>query len=524
MSFLSDLFGFAFKGNEENIEVSGLSGSDTSIPSFVAPENYDGTQVLETGGFMSSVYDFSGSFIDENSLISQYRTMSLYPEVDMAIEDIVTQSIVYDRENKIVRIDLDNVELSDNIKSKVHQEFEKITRLLDISNKGYDIFRRWYVDGRLFYQILIDNEHPEKGIQELRAIDPVKIRKVRKVEKEVKKVNNISIPIIKKVNEYYVYTDFEVNNTTASTTTAAGVKIAPDSVTYCHSGYVDHASKKVIGYLHKAIRPLNMLRQTEDAMVVYRISRAPERRIFYVDVGNLPKQKAEQYLKDLMNRYKNKLVYDASTGEIKDQKNHMSMLEDFWIPRREGGRGTEITTLSGGQNLGQMEDVDYLLRKLYRALNVPLTRMEVQTGFNLGRSSEITRDEVKFFKFIERLQNKFSLLFMDLLKKQCILRGILTQEDWDKNYQDMKVVFSKDSYFTDLKENEIMRERVDMLNTLGTYNGTFFSTRYIRKNILRQTDDEIAKMDQEIEVDRQKQIQQQLQMQQMGLLNPEEQQ
>ena len=524
MSFLSDLFGFAFRGNEENLEVSGLSGSDTSIPSFVAPENYDGTQVLETGGFMSSVYDFSGSFIDENALISQYRTMSLYPEVDMAIEDIVTQSIVYDRENKIVKIDLDNTELSDNIKSKVHQEFEKVTRLLDMPNKGYDIFRRWYVDGRLFYQILIDNEHPEKGIQELRAIDPVKIRKVRKVEKEVKKVNNISVPIIKKVNEYYVYTDFEVNNATASTTTATGVKIAPDSVTYCHSGYVDHASKKVIGYLHKAIRPLNMLRQTEDAMVVYRISRAPERRIFYVDVGNLPKQKAEQYLKDLMNRYKNKLVYDATTGEIKDQRNHMSMLEDFWIPRREGGRGTEITTLSGGQNLGQMEDVDYLLRKLYRALNVPLTRMEVQTGFNLGRSSEITRDEVKFFKFIERLQNKFSSLFMDLLRKQCILRGVMTQEDWDKNYQDMKIMFSKDSYFTDLKENEIMRERGDMLNTLGNYNGTFFSTKYIRKNILRQTDDEIAKMDQEIEVDRQKQIQQQLQMQQMGLLNPEEQQ
>ena len=524
MSFLSDLFGFAFRGNEENLEVSGLSGSDTSIPSFVAPENYDGTQVLETGGFMSSVYDFSGSFIDENALISQYRTMSLYPEVDMAIEDIVTQSIVYDRENKIVKIDLDNTELSDNIKSKVHQEFEKVTRLLDMPNKGYDIFRRWSVDGRLFYQILIDNEHPEKGIQELRAIDPVKIRKVRKVEKEVKKVNNISVPIIKKVNEYYVYTDFEVNNATASTTTATGVKIAPDSVTYCHSGYVDHASKKVIGYLHKAIRPLNMLRQTEDAMVVYRISRAPERRIFYVDVGNLPKQKAEQYLKDLMNRYKNKLVYDATTGEIKDQRNHMSMLEDFWIPRREGGRGTEITTLSGGQNLGQMEDVDYLLRKLYRALNVPLTRMEVQTGFNLGRSSEITRDEVKFFKFIERLQNKFSSLFMDLLRKQCILRGVMTQEDWDKNYQDMKIMFSKDSYFTDLKENEIMRERVDMLNTLGNYNGTFFSTKYIRKNILRQTDDEIAKMDQEIEVDRQKQIQQQLQMQQMGLLNPEEQQ
>jgi hypothetical protein len=523
MSFISDLFGFAL-GNNKIEEVSGLSGSDTSALSFVAPDNFDGTQVLETGGFMSSVYDFGGSFIDENALINQYRSMSLYPEVDMAIEDIVTQSIVFDRENKIVKLDLDNTDLSDNIKFKVHQEFNKIVKLLDFGNKGYDIFRRWYVDGRLYYQIVIDTTHPEKGIQELRAVDPIKIRKVRKVEKQVKKVNGTNVPLVSKVSEYYVYTDFEINNNYPSTTTAAGIKITPDSIAYCHSGFVDHTSKKVIGHLHKAIRPLNMLRQTEDAMVVYRISRAPERRIFYVDVGNLPKQKAEQYLKDLMNRYKNKLVYDASTGEIKDQRNHMSMLEDFWIPRREGGRGTEITTLPGGQNLSQMEDVDYLLRKLYRALNVPLTRMEVQTGFNLGRSSEITRDEVKFFKFIERLQNKFSVLFMDLLKKQCILRGVMTEEDWTKNYQDLRIIFSKDSYFTDLKENEVLREKVDMLNTLATYNGMFFSTNYIRKNILKQTDDEMVKMDQEIEVDRQKQIQQQLQMQQLGLLNPEEQQ
>ncbi len=296
MSFISDLFGFAL-GNNKIEEVSGLSGSDTSALSFVAPDNFDGTQVLETGGFMSSVYDFGGSFIDENALINQYRSMSLYPEVDMAIEDIVTQSIVFDRENKIVKLDLDNTDLSDNIKFKVHQEFNKIVKLLDFGNKGYDIFRRWYVDGRLYYQIVIDTTHPEKGIQELRAVDPIKIRKVRKVEKQVKKVNGTNVPLVSKVSEYYVYTDFEINNNYPSTTTAAGIKITPDSIAYCHSGFVDHTSKKVIGHLHKAIRPLNMLRQTEDAMVVYRISRAPERRIFYVDVGNLPKQKAENILK-----------------------------------------------------------------------------------------------------------------------------------------------------------------------------------------------------------------------------------
>ena len=520
---LNDLFGFVFGNKTEATNtLGGLSGDNPSNASFAAPDNYDGAQVLETGGFMSSVYDFAGSFIDENSLIRQYRSMALYPEVDMAIEDIITQAIVFDGQNAAVRIVLDNTDLSDNIKSKVTQEFDKIIKLLDFSNKGYDIFRRWYVDGKIFYQCLIDVDHPEKGIQELRAIDPIKIKKIRKVQKQVKRVNNTQVPLVKNIEEYYVYTDFETSNAMASTP-QTGVKISPDSIAYCHSGFLDQTSKRVVGHLHKAIRPLNMLRQTEDAMVVYRISRAPERRIFYVDVGNLPKQKAEQYIKDLMNRYRNKLTYDSSTGEIKDQRNHMSMLEDYWLPRREGGKGTEITTLAGGQNLGQMEDVEYLLKKLYRSLNVPLTRMEVQTGFNLGRSSEITRDEVKFYKFIERLQNKFSILLYDLLKKQCLLKGIMTPDDWTRVYQDMKINYSKDSYFNDLKENEILAERINMLNTVGQYNGVFFSTRYIRKNLLKQTDEEIAAMDKEIEQDRQKQIQQQLQMQQLGLTDQEEQ-
>ena len=335
-------------------------------------------------------------------------------------------------------------------------------------------------------------------------------------------MNNTAIPVVKNVEEYFVYTDFEASN--IPTTSSAGVKITPESITYCHSGYLDQSSKRVVGHLHKAIRPLNMLRQTEDAMVVYRIARAPERRVFYVDVGNLPKNKAEEYMKSLMNRYRNKLTYDSGTGEIKDQRNHFSMLEDYWLPRREGGRGTEIQTLPGGQGLNEMEDVEYLLRKVYRALNVPLTRMEVQTGFNLGRSSEITRDEVKFYKFIERLQNKFSFMFMDMLKKQAILKGILTPEDWTTNYQDMKLVYSKDSYFNDLKENEILAERINMLNTVGQYTGVFFSTKYIRKYLLKQTDEQIAEMDKEMNEERQKQIQQQLEMQQLGLLDDQQQQ
>lgn len=517
-----ELFGFSIGKRAEISDAVGLTGDSPQNVSFVAPENFDGTQVIETGGFMSSVYDFGGSFMDENSIIRQYRSMSLYPEVDMAIEDIVTQAIVFDTDDSAVKIKLDNVELSDNIKSKINYEFEKIIKLLDFKNKGYDIFRRWYVDGRLYFQNIIDVEHPENGIVELRAIDPVRIRKVRKVQKEVKRIQNTTVPVVKKVEEHYVYTDYEISNV-AATTSAMGVKISPDSITYCHSGYVDQTSKRVVGHLHKAIRPLNMLRQTEDAMVVYRIARAPERRVFYIDVGNLPKQKAEEYIKNLMTRYRNKLTYDSSTGEIKDQKNHMSMLEDYWLPRREGGKGTEISTLPGGQSLGEMEDVEYLLRKLYRALNVPLTRMEVQTGFNMGRTTEITRDEVKFYKFIERLQNRFSHMFLDILKKQCILRGILTLEDWNRIYQDIQLNFSKDSYFNELKENEIMRERIEMLNTVGTYNGVFFSTDYVRRKILKQTDTEIAEMDIEIEKDRQKQIQQQLQMQQLGLVDDEQQ-
>ena len=519
MGLIDRVFGFSFKKNDISTQENDLGGLEQpkSQPSFVAQEDYDGTYVIEGGGFFSSYFDFGGALVQENTQIQQYRSMAMYPEVDRAIQDIVNDSIVFDGEYECVKLDLDNVNgISDNIKNKVHQEFKNVKKLLDFSNKADDIFRRWYIDSKLFYHIIIDTEQPEKGIQQLRSIDPTKIQKVRKVEKENKIINGMNLSVVKKVDEFYVYTDLDKDSLTPTTT--AGLKISVDSVSYVHSGVVDSGSKRVVGYLQKAIRPVNMLRQIEDAVVIYRISRAPERRVFYIDVGNLPKQKAEQYISSLMNKYRNKITYDTKSGEIKDERNHMSMLEDFWIPRREGNRGTEISVLDGGQNLGQMDDVDYLLKKVYRALNVPISRLETTTGFNMGRSAEITRDEVQFFKFIEKLRKKFSFLFLDLLKKQCLLKGIMTEDDWNNIVQDIRLDWNKDSYFTELKENEIMREKVDMLNIMANYTNQFFSTKWVRKNILKQTDEEIAEMNVEIEEEQAKIMQQQALQQQM---NPE---
>lgn len=519
MGLIDRVFGFSFKKNDIPTQENDLGGLEQpkSQPSFVAQEDYDGTYVIEGGGFFSSYFDFGGALVQENTQIQQYRSMAMYPEVDRAIQDIVNDSIVFDGEYECVKLDLDNVDgISDNIKNKVHQEFKNVKKLLDFSNKADDIFRRWYIDSKLFYHIIIDTEQPEKGIQQLRSIDPTKIQKVRKVEKENKIINGMNLSVVKKVDEFYVYTDLDKDSLTPTTT--AGLKISVDSVSYVHSGVVDSGSKRVVGYLQKAIRPVNMLRQIEDAVVIYRISRAPERRVFYIDVGNLPKQKAEQYISSLMNKYRNKITYDTKSGEIKDERNHMSMLEDFWIPRREGNRGTEISVLDGGQNLGQMDDVDYLLKKVYRALNVPISRLETTTGFNMGRSAEITRDEVQFFKFIEKLRKKFSFLFLDLLKKQCLLKGIMTENDWNNIVQDIRLDWNKDSYFTELKENEIMREKVDMLNIMANYTNQFFSTKWVRKNILKQTDEEIAEMNVEIEEEQAKIMQQQALQQQM---NPE---
>ena len=396
-------------------------------------------------------------------------------------------------DRKPVKLNLEGLDVSDNIKGKIQTEYDTILRMLEFHNKGADIFRRWYVDSKLYYHMIIDKDNPQKGITEIRSIDPIKIKKIRKVNKEQKRIPGGIVPVVKNVEEFFVYTNLDKDS--PYQTSSSGLKIAPDSIAYAHSGQVDGTSKRVIGYLHKAIRPLNMLRQIEDAVVIYRVSRAPERRIFYIDVGNLPKQKAEQYLRDIMNRYRNKLTYDATTGEIKDDRNHLHMLEDYWLPRREGGRGTEISTLDGGQNLGEMEDVNYLLRKVYRSLNVPISRMEPDTGFNMGRSAEITRDEVKFFKFIEKLRVRFCELFLQILRVQLVLKGVMSDEDWKKVVSEIRWVWNKDSYFSELKETEILKERLDLLSQVDEYIGRYYSMEWVRKNVLKQSEEEIQELD-----------------------------
>jgi len=501
-----DLFGFKL----------GRKKTEPVVREPITPDSYDGSYVLETGGVFGTFVDFSGAVRDENQMIQHYRAMALYPEVDAAIEDITNESIVMDIDRKPIKLNLDYVNLSETIKTKIYSEYNTLLKLLDFSNKAPDIFRRWYIDSKLFYYKKVDKNDPRKGIIELIPVDPVKIKKIRKIEKDKNVMSGIGpFATTKKIEEYFVYTDTDKESAFPTSTT--GWKIAPDTVAYSHSGIIDSATKRVVGYLQKAVRPLNLLRQIEDAVAIYRISRAPERRVFYVDVGNLPKQKAEQYLREIMNRYRNKVIYDPTTGQIKDERNHMSMLEDFWMPRREGGRGTEISTLDGGQNLGQMEDVQYLLQKLYRALGVPLSRMLPDSGFNMGRSAEITRDEVKFNKFIDRLRQRFSSVLLDLLKTQIILKGIMTEEDWNRINQDITFRFNQDSYFTELKNNDILRERLDIIAAVTPYIGRFFSEEYIRKNFLKQSEEEIMEIDAQInrEAQRQLEAQEQQMYQQM---------
>ena len=494
-----ELFGFSIgkTGKESAKPVdSSPPSTNTNGASFVAPDDYDGTINIEAGGIFGTYVDFESQIKNENELISRYRSMSLYPEVDMAITDIVNDAIVIDDEKEPVSIVLDEVDLSDNIKKKIEEEFKTIVSLLNFNNRGYDLFRRWYIDSKLYYHIIVDDKNPRGGIKELRPIDPTKISKVRKVEKDQVKKGNLTFPVVKNVEEFYLFKETDKNSLTPTPQT--GLQISPDSIVYVHSGQIETGSKKVIGYLQKAIRPLNMLRQIEDAVVIYRMSRAPERRIFYIDVGNLPKQKAEQYLKGIMNRYRNKITYDQATGEIRDDRRHMSMLEDYWLPRREGGRGTEISTLDGGQNLGEMEDVEYFTKKLYRSLNVPPSRMDAENGFNMGRSAEITRDEVKFFRFIDRLRQRFSELFLQALRAQCILRGIMKAEDWEKIYQKISFRYKTESYFHELKEIEILKERAEMLRDMDDYVGKYYSIDWIRKNVLQQTESDIEEMDAQI--------------------------
>ena len=483
---MAELFGFSFRRREEQLK--------KSAPSPVAPTNEDGATSFIAGGYHGTYVDLDGNFKTEYDMVVKYRMMAMHPEVDSAIEDILQESIVTDQNDSPVQIDLANLDVSDSVKEMIRTEFDYIKNLIGFDTKAHEMFRRWYIDGRLYYHKVIDLKRPQDGILELRYVDPQKIKKVRQINKIPKTADQFQSLDYGKVDEYFIYNPKGLRNTSAN----SGIKIAKDAITYVTSGILDTNKNIVLSYLHKAIKVLNQLMMIEDSLVIYRISRAPERRIFYIDVGNLPKVKAEQYLREVMSRYRNKLVYDANTGEIRDDRKYMSMLEDFWLPRREGGRGTEISTLPGGQNLGELEDVKYFQKKLYRSLNVPESRLESDNSFNIGRSAEITRDEVKFQKFVTRLRKKFSDLFNDLLKTQCVLKGVCTLEEWDEIKEHVQYNFIADNYFSEMKEKEVMNERLAMLQQMDPYAGKYFSVEYLRRNILRQTDNEMKELDEQM--------------------------
>lgn len=483
------LFGFEIKRKGQEKE-------DAKKQSFVAPQDADGSSYVQAGGYFGQYLDTEGvtDQASEGDLIRRYREIAMHPECDAAIEDIINEAIVSDSDSAPVDIILDDLDQPDTIKDQIKEEFNNIISLLQFNNYGHEIFRKWYVDGRVYYHILIDEKQPKRGIIELRPIDATRMTKVKQLNQE--KDEKTGVTLIKDVEEYYMYRDAGLAKTNQ------GIKISKDAIQYTTSGLLDSSRKKVLSYLHKAIKPVNQLRMMEDSLVIYRLARAPERRIFYIDVGNLPKGKSEEYLRGIMNQYRNKLVYDASTGEIKDDRKHMSMLEDFWLPRREGGRGTEITTLPGGENLGQIDDIIYFQKKLYKSLNVPSNRLEQEAQFSLGRSTEISRDEVKFQKFINRLRKKFSWMFLDLLKTQLILKGIISEQDWATFKEDIVIDFIQDSAFAELKENEIMRERIGLLTEMDQYVGQYFSKEWIRKNVLMQTEDDIERMKEEIDAEK----------------------
>jgi len=494
---MSQLFGFSIKSKQE--ELKGQSP---------IPPSADDAVTTVAGGYFGSYVDIDGVARNEFDLIKRYRDMSMHPEVDSAIDEIVNEAINASLDDTPVQIELSNLEVSESIKKKIREEFQYILRLLKFDTRAHEIFRTWYIDGRIYYHKVVDLANPRAGITELRYVDPLKIKKVRIQNKDPKLAQVLSANTADPSNalaydfgnfvEYYMYnpkgfisSTFDVNNATS------GVKIANDAITYVTSSIQDLNKKMVLSFLHKAIKSLNQLRMIEDALVIYRLSRAPERRIFYIDVGNLPKVKAEQYLREVMARYRNKLVYDAQTGEIRDDKKHMSMLEDFWLPRREGGRGTEITTLPGGQNLGELKDVEYFKKKLYNSLNLPPSRLDdANQGFSLGRSSEILRDELKFAKFIARIRKKFSALFHDILKTQLILKGVIAPEDWEEMQEHIQYDYQFDNHFEELKQAELMGNRLQVATALDPFLGKYYSIEYVRKQVLMQTDaeyDEITK-------------------------------
>ena len=459
---------------------------------FTTTQVDDGTQTIAAGGYFGQYLDMEGTAKSEADLIRRYREVALHPECDMAIEDIINEAIVSNELRDAVRVNVTDLPYGKEVRRKIEDEFKEVLRLLNFNTRGHDIFRRWYVDGRIYYHKIIDRESPVKGITELKYIDPRKVKKIREIRK---KRPDGPVPhgltVVDEFVEYFLYNEKGV----VGSTSGMGLKIAPDTIAFCPSGMIDQNKNMVLSYLHKAIKPVNQLRMLEDATVIYRIARAPERRIFKIDVGNLPKVKAEQYLRDVMARYRNKLVYDAQTGEIRDDRNYMSMLEDFWLPSREGGRGTDITTLPGGQNLGEIADIEYFRSKLYRSLNVPVSRLETSAGFNIGRASEITRDELKFTKFVQRLRKKFTELFNDILRTQLILKGIINEDDWYIMRDTLQYDFLQDGHFAELKQTEMLRERLAVANEMRDYIGKFYSVQYVRKNVLKQNDREIEDMD-----------------------------
>ena len=464
---------------------------------FSQPAAEDGTQVVAAGGFFGSYLDMEGTAKTEQDLIRRYREIALHPECDMAIEDIVNEAITSNENKQSVKVITDGLEYSSAIKVRIEEEFADVLRLLQFNTRGHDLFRRWYVDGRIFFQKVIDAENTKNGIVELKYLDPRKVKKIREVRKRRPEgmVSPTNINIADETVEYFVYNERGIQGAAA----VQGIKVAVDTIAFCPSGMIDqNKNGLILSYLHKAIKPVNQLRMIEGAAVIYRIARAPERRIFKIDVGNLPKAKAESYLRDVMARYRNKLVYDASTGEIRDDRNYMSMLEDFWLPSREGGRGTDITTLPGGANLGEIADIEYFRAKLYRSLNVPVSRLEASQGFNLGRASEISRDELKFTKFVGRLRKKFTELFNDLLRTQLIIKGVISETEWPLIRDSIFYDFLQDGHFAELKNTEMMRERLNLAREVRDYVGKYFSVNYVRRNILKQTEAEIKKMDAEI--------------------------
>lgn len=482
------LFGFEIK------RAGKANSNKEKLPSVVPPTDNDGAgYVTATAGHFGQYVNMDGDQSKDNAqLIMRYRGVSMHPEVDMAIEEIVNEGISSSENSSSVEIALDDIEAPDKIKDQVREEFDTIIAMLKFNELGHDIFRSFYVDGRLYYHLLVNESNLKAGIQEIRNIDSAKVRKVKEIK--YKKDQKTGVKLVDTIDEYFVYEDKPGNQN-------SGVKLATDSIAYVTSGLLDESKKKVVSYLHKALKPINQLRMMEDSLVIYRLARAPERRIFYIDVGNLPRGKSEQYMKDIMTQYRNKLVYDADTGQMKDDRKHMSMLEDFWLPRREGGRGTEISTLPGGENLGQIDDVIYFQKRLYRSLNVPVSRLEQEAQFSLGRSTEISRDEVKFQKFIDRLRRRFSGLFMNILRKQLLIKGIITEQDWEEWKDDIYVDFMKDNHFTELKEMEILRERVGLMNEVTQYVGEYFSKDWVMRNVLQLSEDDMKDMQKEIDAE-----------------------